>query len=120
MSAPPVTHTTGGMNGYKVLPADVAAAAQNCDSTAQEVYVQLQALKSYVMDLESQWLGVASQTFNNLMTDWDIYANMLNQALTGIGDGLRGNWTNYTTSEETAISNLKQVNGSLPSAPVVR
>jgi hypothetical protein len=45
---------------------------------------------------------------------------MLNQALTGIGDGLRGNWVNYTASEESAVGNLRAVNGSLPGAPGAR
>jgi WXG100 family type VII secretion target len=119
-STVPVQPATAGMAGYRVTPAEIQTAAQQCNTTAQEVQGQLGALKAYVMNLETEWLGVASQTFNALMTDWDIYASMLNQALIGISNGLNGNWANYTDSESRNIANLQQVNGALPGNPGAR
>jgi WXG100 family type VII secretion target len=99
-----------------VTPADVSQAATNCDNTAETLQSQLNSLQSYVEDLESQWHGIASNTFSDLMTDYKIYADMLESALRDIAAGLRGNYVNYSTSEETNIANLKQVNGELPGA----
>jgi WXG100 family type VII secretion target len=112
-----MTQGSGQPVQFGVDPAQVAAVAQQCQTTADEVAAQLGILKNYVLDLETQWHGIASQTFQALMTDWDIYASMLNQALTGIGQGLAGNWHNYTGSEQASIHSLQTVNGSLPGTP---
>lgn len=101
---------------FKAPPGDISAAAVNCDTTASELGQQLDALKSWVMDLEGQWLGIASQTFSALMNDYQVYSNMLQNALTDIGSGLRGNYVNYTDAEQTNINNLQNVNGELPGA----
>jgi uncharacterized protein YukE len=98
----------------------VAHAAHGCTTTAAEIAHQLQTLKTYVIDLRTFWHGVSAQTFEALMIDWDVYAGMLHQALLGIGDGLRGNWVNYSQSEADNIRNLKQVEGALPGAPNAR
>jgi len=101
---------------FKVGPEDLAQSATNCDNTAEELGTQLNALKAWVEDLETQWLGIASQTFSALMNDYQIYSTMLQNALTDIGSGLRGNYVNYTGAEQTNISNLQKVNGELPGA----
>jgi WXG100 family type VII secretion target len=99
---------------FRVLPEDVATAAVNCDSTASELQVQLASLKAYVVSLEGQWLGIASQTFAELMADYDAFSTMLNDALTDIGSGLRGNFVNYTDAESSNIGNLQAVHGEIP------
>jgi WXG100 family type VII secretion target len=112
-----MTVAPGGPVQFGVDPEQVAAVAQQCQNTADEISSQLSALKNYVMDLEAQWHGIAAQTFQALMTDWDIYASMLNQSLVGIGQGLQGNWHNYRGSEDANIASLQKVNGSLPGTP---
>jgi WXG100 family type VII secretion target len=106
--------STAGGNQFAVTPQYVQAAAQSANTTAENISTQLSALKSYVVSLEGQWKGIAASTFSSLMADYDIYAQMLNQALTGIGSGLQGNYVNYTQSEEQNISNLQAVNGVIP------
>ncbi len=101
---------------YKVTPADVVAAATSCDNTAAELQTQLAELKSYVVSLEEEWRGIAAQTFTALMADYDVYSNMLQNALTDIGSGLRGNYVNYDDTENQNIRNLQQVNGQIPGA----
>jgi WXG100 family type VII secretion target len=99
---------------FRVLPDDVVAAASNCDATAGNLQTQLAALKSYVVGLEAQWQGIAAQTFAALMADYDTFSIMLNNALTDIGSGLRGNYVNYTDAENSNISSLQQVHGEIP------
>jgi WXG100 family type VII secretion target len=101
---------------FTVTPADVIAAANSARNTAANIAEQLGALKSYVVSLEAEWKGIAAGTFSALMADYDIYAQMLNQALTGISDGLNGNYVNYSESEQQNINNLQAVNGVLPGA----
>jgi WXG100 family type VII secretion target len=106
--------TTPGGNQFQVTPDYIAAAAKSADMTADSITQQLNSLKSYVAALEEQWKGIAAGAFTSLMADYDIYAQMLNQALTDIASGLRGNYVNYTQSEEQNIANLQAVNGSIP------
>jgi WXG100 family type VII secretion target len=101
---------------FTVTPTDVIAAANSARNTAANITEQLGALKSYVVSLEAEWKGIAAGTFSALMADYDIYAQMLNQALTGISDGLNGNYVNYSESEQQNINNLQAVNGVLPGA----
>jgi WXG100 family type VII secretion target len=101
---------------FVVTPADVSAAANSASNTAANIAEQLSALKSYVVSLEGQWRGIAAGTFSSLMADYDLYAQMLNQALTGIASGLNGNYVNYSDSEQQNINNLQTINGAIPGA----
>lgn len=107
--------TTPGA-GYKVTPADIAAAATAASNSASEIADQLAAIKSYVVSFEGAWQGMAAATFQTLMADYDTFAQMLNNALTDIASGLRGNYVNYTSAEQQNIGNLQQVNGAIPGA----
>jgi len=106
--------STPGGNQFAVTPEYVQAAARSANATAENIAEQLAALKNYVVSLEDQWKGIAAGTFSALMADYDVYGRMLNDALTGIGSGLQGNYVNYTESEEQNISNLQSVGGSIP------
>lgn len=101
-------------SGFTVTPEYVQAAAHSANATAANIAEQLAALKSYVVALEDQWKGIAAGTFSALMADYNIYSQMLNQALTGIGSGLQGTYVNYTESEQQNINNLQQVGGTIP------
>ncbi|GIJ49553.1 hypothetical protein Val02_64390 [Virgisporangium aliadipatigenens] len=101
-------------SGFKLTPDIVSTGAAACDTTAQNVAEQLGQLKAYVQGVQEKYHGVASETFGVLMTDFDIYAGMLNLALSGIGSGLRGNYINYTMAEESAIKNLVGIDGDIP------
>jgi WXG100 family type VII secretion target len=101
---------------YSVTPEDIAGAAKSAHDKAGLLTDQLNNLQQWVMSLEDQWQGIAASTFSALMADYSIYSQMLTQALTDIGDGLQGNFVNYTQSEQQNISNLKSVNGTIPGA----
>ncbi|MEU5785822.1 WXG100 family type VII secretion target [Micromonospora lupini] len=100
----------------QVTPQMVTDAAASCDSTNAEIDAELAALRSFVVNLQSQWHGVASDQFNALMTDFDIYGKMLHSALSDIASGLRGNAVNYVDTEISNINSLVAVNGDIPGA----
>ena len=105
-----------GMTPVNVTPEMVQAAAGSCDNTAQDIDVKLAALKSYVQNLHGIWGGVSADQWSALMNDFDIYGRMLHDALTDIGQGLRGNARNYVDSEFANIAALQAVNGDIPGA----
>ncbi|MCW2944019.1 MAG: hypothetical protein JWR24_736 [Actinoallomurus sp.] len=107
--------TVGGVT-YRVTPEYLAQAATNTDQTAAEIDAVLAQIKSYVVNLESSWQGIAQQQFQVLMQEYDIYAKMLHDALTGISSGLRGNYVNYRDSEQTNINNLNALGAEIPAA----
>lgn len=104
------------MSNLQVTPEYVSSAATNCTNTAGNIDQALATLKGYVLNLQGVWHGVASQTFGNLMTDYDIYGRMLHDALVDIGSGLQGNFVNYEQTETANINSLVAVNGSIPGA----
>ena len=104
------------MSNLQVTPEYISVAAGNCNTTATNIDQALATLKAYVMDVQSIWHGVASQTFGGLMTDYDIYGRMLHDALVDIGSGLQGNFVNYEGTETANINSLIAVNGSIPGA----
>ena len=112
MATTPTT-TVGGVT-YRVTPEYLSAAATSTDNTAAEIDIILAQIRSYVVNLEASWQGVAQQTFNTLMAEYDVYAKMLHDSLTDIAAGLRGNYVNYTESEQTNINNLKSIDSTLP------
>ncbi|MFF9479612.1 WXG100 family type VII secretion target [Streptomyces sp. NPDC014733] len=103
-------------SGFQVTPELVAQAAVSCDNTAADVEVKLQNLKSYVISLEESWQGIAHNTFQIYMAEYDTYAQMLHNALTDIASGLRGNEVNYRESEQDNLNRIKSLQSELPTA----
>jgi WXG100 family type VII secretion target len=99
---------------FKVTPEDVANAATSCTNTAGEVQEQLASLRTYVVGVEDWWQGIAAGTFQSLMVEYDACAASLNNALTGIANGLRGNWSNYTENEQANTTNINNIQAGLP------
>ena len=109
----------GGFRGsdgvlYKTTPEDLQAKALDIRTTEQIVQAELDALKSYVVAMEANWQGVASNTFQELMREWDVYAAQLQNALLAIAGGLDSSADNYLGSEHSNLANLNNV--SLPKA----
>jgi WXG100 family type VII secretion target len=87
-----------------------------CTDTIKDVDDTLGRMRADVSELAGQWLGASSVQYQNLMTDFDKYGQMLNDSLQGIADGLMGNYHNYTTTEVAIEQSLLQVNGVIPGA----
>lgn len=104
----------GSGTTFRVTPEYLMQSAANTDSTAAEIDGILSQIRTYVVSLEASWQGVAQQTFQTLMAEYDVYARMLHDSLTDIASGLRGNAVNYRDSEEANINNLKSLDASLP------
>jgi len=100
--------------GLATTPEYIANASADCNNTAADIDARLAELKTFVMSLEEVWHGMASGSFNNLMTDYDVYGRMLHDALVDIGSGLQGNFVNYTQTETANINSLVAVNGEIP------
>jgi WXG100 family type VII secretion target len=105
---------SGGGVTFRVTPEYLAQSATSTDNTAAEIDTILAQIRSYVMSLEASWQGIAQQTFQTLMAEYDVYAKMLHDSLTDIASGLRGNYVNYDASERANINNLKSLDASLP------
>ncbi|MFI8527560.1 WXG100 family type VII secretion target [Promicromonospora sukumoe] len=106
--------TTIGDVTYRVTPEYIQNAATSTDATAQEIDMILGQIRVYVASLESSWQGMAHTTFQTLMSEYDIYARMLHESLTGMASGLRGNYINYTETEQRNVENLRALDESLP------
>jgi WXG100 family type VII secretion target len=102
------------MAGYRVTPDDVSAAASYVDMRASDIEARIATLSTYVNSLSVYWTGPAHGQFETLMADYHIYATMLQNALTDIASGLRGNYVNYSSAEATNVSNLVKVNLPAP------
>jgi WXG100 family type VII secretion target len=109
-----VTGGVPGGSGYQVTVTDVADAAGYVDGKAATIEEQVSALRTYVQGLGEYWQGPAHQAFETLMGDYDSYARMLHQALSGIAAGLRGNAAAYADAEDTGMRNIAQVDLPAP------
>ncbi|WP_422747575.1 WXG100 family type VII secretion target [Micromonospora sp. WMMD1219] len=104
------------MDHILVTPEMLNSGAASCDATASAVQSDLADLRNYVVGLQATWHGVAARQFEQLMHDFDTFGNMLNDALTDIGSGLRTNYVNYVESETANINSLIAVNQDIPGA----
>ncbi|MFL6055089.1 MAG: WXG100 family type VII secretion target, partial [Actinoallomurus sp.] len=107
------TATVGGVT-YHVTPAYLQKAQADTWQTSQDIWQALADLRNYVESTQGFWTGPAQATFNSLMQEYDIYARMLYDSLVDISEGLKGNYINYTESEQSNITNLKKIDSSLP------
>jgi WXG100 family type VII secretion target len=107
---------SGGVH-YRVTPEYLAQAMKDTYNTANTVSDQLNELRSYVNWVEEVWGGVAYDTFNTLMQEWNNYSTMLNNALMDIAKGLDGTYVNYVDSEVQNIKNLESLGASVPVPP---
>jgi WXG100 family type VII secretion target len=99
---------------FTTQPEDIQAAATSCQTTADLIAQQLATLRTYVEGLQAIYQGIAATTFAVLMQDYQVYAAMLYNALHDIGQGLTGNYVNYTDTEQANINSLTQINGQFP------
>ena len=108
MAATDPSVTVGGVT-YHVTPEYLATAASQAKTTAADIDTTLTQIRAFVRNLEASWKGIAQQTFDTLMAEYDIYAKMLHDSLVDIAAGLRGNYVNYRDSEQANVTNLKSL-----------
>jgi WXG100 family type VII secretion target len=103
------------MSDLQVTPEYVSQAAASCKSAATEIQEQLAALQQYIAQMEGWWQGIASSTFQDLMTEYSTYSAMLHNALNDIGTGLTGNYVNYTDTEQANVTTITSIQNALSS-----
>ena len=104
-----------GSGQFQVTPEYVSQAAASCKSTANTVQEELAGLQSYIQQMEAYWQGIASNTFQDLMTEYSTFSAMLYNALTDIGSGLEGNYVNYESTEQANIKTITSIQQALSS-----
>jgi uncharacterized protein YukE len=63
--------------------------------------------------MEGWWKGIASNTFQDLMTEYSTYSAMLYNALNDISSGLSGNYVNYTDTENANVKTITSIQSAL-------
>ncbi|WP_329042860.1 WXG100 family type VII secretion target [Streptomyces sp. NBC_00178] len=94
---------------YNATPAELKEKAGDIITTKETVAGELSALQNYVKNLEQSWGGIAADTFQALMVEWDQHAAQLQHALGGIAEGLQTTANNYTEGEHVNLANLNAV-----------
>lgn len=89
------------------------AAATHVETINTEVQTELSGLKNRLGAVEGAWVGQAKVAFDQLMLRWDEDARKLNEALLAIGENIRTNSTNYSTSQQDHVAQINNAGGSL-------
>jgi len=101
------TQSQGGntMAEIRVTSDSLAGVAGQLSSGSQSIESQLSNLKSLVEGLISgDWGGTASQSFNELYSQWDQAGIQLKESLQGISDLLNQAALSYEDSENAIAS----------------
>jgi WXG100 family type VII secretion target len=102
-----------GSGQFQVTPEYIAQAAASCKTIAGTVQEELASLQTYIQNMEAYWQGIASTTFQDLMTEYSTFSAMLCNALTDIGSGLEGNYVNYQGTEQANIKTITAIQSAL-------
>jgi WXG100 family type VII secretion target len=94
------------VDGFNVTAVIVMGAGTNCGTTAEDVYTELNALRSYVDGLGAAWLGMTASKFTALMEQWRIDALNIHEGLVGMGEILKANASNYIMAEESNLAGM--------------
>jgi WXG100 family type VII secretion target len=87
--------------GLVVTPAQLEALSSTIAKTAGEVHGLHTALKNQLTPLYgAEWVGTASQRFQQLYNDFDASATKLNEALEGISQLLGAAGQSYAQAEQ--------------------
>src|SRR5262249_25364937 len=78
----------------------MTAAASHVAEVNESVQRQLAGLRNQLAPLTGAWKGQAATAFAMLMERWDADARNLNEALSSIGEQIRGSGTTYAQADE--------------------
>jgi WXG100 family type VII secretion target len=92
----------------RVTSESLAGVASQLGSGSQSIESQLQNLKSLVDGLvNGDWSGAASQSFNELYSQWDQAALQLKESLDGVSDLLNHASLSYEESEQAIADTFR-------------
>jgi WXG100 family type VII secretion target len=89
------------------------AAAQHVAEVNQSVQSQLSSLRNQLAPLAGAWKGQAATAFQVLMGRWDADARALNEALSSIGEQIRGSGATYAQADETEHQTYSRISQAL-------
>ncbi|WP_207454270.1 WXG100 family type VII secretion target [Herbiconiux sp. SYSU D00978] len=96
------------MAEIRVTSESLAGVAGQLSSGSSSIESQLQNLKSLVDGLVSgDWSGAASQSFNELYSQWDTAAVQLKESLSGISELLNQASLSYEESENAIAGTFR-------------
>ena len=91
------------------------AAAKHVAEVNQSVQGQLLALRNQLAPLGGAWKGQAATAFGLLMQRWDNDARNLNEALSSIGEQIRGSGAAYAQADEAENHTYTRIGQALGS-----
>ncbi|MFC0527169.1 WXG100 family type VII secretion target [Phytohabitans kaempferiae] len=97
-----------------ITPQMLLEASQSCADTAAQLEARLAVLRRDVDDLATFWLGPGSRAYKETMEEYDHCGQMLNDALTGISEGLTRNAGNYAGADESTVQGMPDFTGLPP------
>lgn len=90
------------MSRYEVDSARVAQASTTVGLSVSSIRAEVQGMNQHLADLQSSWQGSAATTFANLMTDWSVTQNHVEQSLDAITTALNQAAQTYADAEQQA------------------
>jgi WXG100 family type VII secretion target len=92
---------------------EMTAAANHVAEVNQSVQGQLMGLRNQLAPLAGAWKGQAATAFQLLMERWDTDARNLNEALSSIGEQIRGSGTTYAQADEAENQTYSRISQAL-------
>ena len=89
------------------------SAASHVAEVNQSIQGQLSSLRNQLAPLAGAWKGQASTAFQLLMERWDTDARNLNEALSSIGEQIRGSGSTYAQADENENQNYSRISQAL-------
>jgi WXG100 family type VII secretion target len=105
--------TTPSTSNWLVTPDDLLQASVHVNSQAEDINSQIQSLGNYAQGLSQYWTGPAQKVFEDLMIEYNGYAQSLRSVLDNVSLGLKQNYFNYAHTEQTNLNSIRQI--QLPS-----
>lgn len=88
-------------------------AASHVAEVNQSVQGQLSGLRNQLAPLTGAWKGQAATAFQLLMERWDTDARNLNEALSSIGEQIRGSGTTYAQADDNENQTYSRISQAL-------
>jgi WXG100 family type VII secretion target len=101
------------MAGFQTGADELVKAAQQMETTNQQLQQNLSQLANEVEQIQGAWVGEASTAFQTLMTHFNDDAKNLNQSLNQISEAVSGSATAYRQQEQESQQSLSSITQAL-------
>lgn len=94
------------MSSFTVNTERIAGSASDISQISEEVESSVSAMMSRLTQLQSEWTGAASGSFQELVTDWRATQRTVKESLDDISRVLREAGETYSTTEDGVKSSM--------------